>query len=125
MARRAAVSFLQEHSAVPSKAAVLRGNFRSFDRNLILGPLDPNVKRPLGGVGVNSHKDFISFQLAPKTADFAQAHANGRVALFASGIGKVEIGVLDELGGEMPIVANLVFARVVVENLWLRPWRSD
>ena len=61
---------LVEHSLTPEALATTQAQFHARKRNFKAGPLDPNTKHNLGGVGIIALSKNTLVKIAPVTAQF-------------------------------------------------------
>ena len=77
----------QEHSCPSSERPKMYKFFKKARRKLILGPLDPEVKHNLGGVGISTTHTRPAIRVKPRTTAFKTASQSGRCDLYALDIG--------------------------------------
>ena len=79
--------FVQEHSQPPMACQHLQRYLRKHRKHGILGPLDPEATRPLGGVGAIGSHPHRPVRMAPTHELMIEAEQSGRVMLFSCNVG--------------------------------------
>ena len=77
----------QEHSCPTAERSRCYKYFSKSRRRLLLGPLDPEVKHNLGGVGISCMHSRPPIRVKPKTQAFQKATELGRCDHYAIDIG--------------------------------------
>ena len=80
---QANVFVFQEHSCPPGERAKIYKYLRSRRKETILGPLDPEAKHNLAGVGVTSQHWNRVIRVLAKSASFTAATQTGRADCYA------------------------------------------
>ena len=77
--RKAKIVAFQEHSVDGREAADFKQGAIDADREVVLGPLDPELGRKTAGVGFSSTKGLLHMPIKAATQDYDDAVKTGRL----------------------------------------------